>query len=399
MEDLSSDLDSEKTMNTALNNVITSMWDSLRKYEKSYRELKTENIDNQSKLQELKKGILAKENEYRKAVADRSELLAEIAMYKDTLSQSDQVKKQLDSSTSELIQLKRHNAQLKEESGIIQDQLQVLQGNLASIDSMYIAYKKVYSSMLKNVLDIIELPETEEDIIKVSEKLLDIYAEKSLAKTDNSEEIFVLQAEIFALKSKLTDNVSKDEEILELRKSVEIAMYERNKLQKLIDDSSYNSDALVRMPIDEKDAEIKDLHLQIEVNVNQIENLKNQLKDAEKDLDDQKTTIQGLREQLITLKELSPEANMRRSTLESSLEKCRQETLQKDIRIKELNVEILEKEDQIDFLKTSLQSIDTELLMSLQSENTSLKKERESLANSLEAVTKKLDKISKQSSK
>ena len=399
MEDLSSDLDSEKTMNTALNNVITSMWDSLRKYEKSYRELKTENIDNQSKLQELKKGILAKESEYRKAVADRSELLAEIAMYKDTLSQSDQVKKQLDSSTSELIQLKRHNAQLKEESGIIQDQLQVLQGNLASIDSMYIAYKKVYSSMLKNVLDIIELPETEEDIIKVSEKLLDIYAEKSLAKTDNSEEIFVLQAEIFALKSKLTNNISKDEEILELRKSVEIAMYERNKLQKLIDDSSYNSDALVRMPIDEKDAEIKDLHLQIEVNVNQIENLKNQMKDAEKDLDDQKTTIQGLREQLITLKELSPEANMRRSTLESSLEKCRQETLQKDIRIKELNVEILEKEDQIDFLKTSLQSIDTELLMSLQSENTSLKKERESLANSLEAVTKKLDKISKQSSK
>ena len=399
MEDLSSDLDSEKTMNTALNNVITSMWDSLRKYEKSYRELKTENIDNQSKLQELKKGILAKENEYRKAVADRSELLAEIAMYKDTLSQSDQVKKQLDSSTSELIQLKRHNAQLKEESGIIQDQLQVLQGNLASIDSMYIAYKKVYSSMLKNVLDIIELPETEEDIIKVSEKLLDIYAEKSLAKTDDSEEIFVLQAEIFALKSKLTNNISKDEEILELRKSVEIAMYERNKLQKLIDDSSYNSDALVRMPIDEKDAEIKDLHLQIEVNVNQIEILKNQLKDAEKDLDDQKTTIQGLREQLITLKELSPEANMRRSTLESSLEKCRQETLQKDIRIKELNVEILEKEDQIDFLKTSLQSIDTELLMSLQSENTSLKKERESLASSLEAVTKKLDKISKQSSK
>ena len=399
MEDLSSNLDSEKTMNTALNNVIASMWDSLRKYEKSYRELKTENIDNQSKLQELKKGVLAKENEYRKAVADRSELLAEIAMYKDTLSQSDQVKKQLDSSTSELIQLKRHNAQLKEESGIIQDQLQVLQGNLASIDSMYIAYKKVYSSMLKNVLDIIELPETEEDIIKVSEKLLDIYAEKSLAKTDNSEEIFVLQAEIFALKSKLTDNVSKDEEILELRKSVEIAMFERNKLQKLIDDSSYNSDALDRIPIDEKDAEIKDLHLQIEVNVNQIEILKNQLKDAEKDLDDQKTTIQGLREQLITLKELSPEANMRRSTLESSLEKCRQETLQKDIRIKELNVEILEKEDQIDFLKTSLQSIDTELLMSLQSENTSLKKERESLANSLEAVTKKLDKISKQSSK
>ena len=399
MEDLSSNLDSEKTMNTALNNVIASMWDSLRKYEKSYRELKTENIDNQSKLQELKKGVLAKENEYRKAVADRSELLAEIAMYKDTSSQSDQVKKQLDSSTSELIQLKRHNAQLKEESGIIQDQLQVLQGNLASIDSMYIAYKKVYSSMLKNVLDIIELPETEEDIIKVSEKLLDIYAEKSLAKTDNSEEIFVLQAEIFALKSKLTDNVSKDEEILELRKSVEIAMFERNKLQKLIDDSSYNSDALDRIPIDEKDAEIKDLHLQIEVNVNQIEILKNQLKDAEKDLDDQKTTIQGLREQLITLKELSPEANMRRSTLESSLEKCRQETLQKDIRIKELNVEILEKEDQIDFLKTSLQSIDTELLMSLQSENTSLKKERESLANSLEAITKKLDKISKQSSK
>lgn len=399
MEDLSSNLDSEKTMNTALNNVIASMWDSLRKYEKSYRELKTENIDNQSKLQELKKGVLAKENEYRKAVADRSELLAEIAMYKDTSSQSDQVKKQLDSSTSELIQLKRHNAQLKEESGIIQDQLQVLQGNLASIDSMYIAYKKVYSSMLKNVLDIIELPETEEDIIKVSEKLLDIYAEKSLAKTDNSEEIFVLQAEIFALKSKLTNNVSKDEEILELRKSVEIAMFERNKLQKLIDDSSYNSDALDRIPIDEKDAEIKDLHLQIEVNVNQIEILKNQLKDAEKDLDDQKTTIQGLREQLITLKELSPEANMRRSTLESSLEKCRQETLQKDIRIKELNVEILEKEDQIDFLKTSLQSIDTELLMSLQSENTSLKKERESLASSLEAVTKKLDKISKQSSK
>jgi chromosome segregation ATPase len=399
MEDLSSDLDSEKTMNTALNNVITSMWDSLRKYEKSYRELKTENEGNQSKLQELKKGIQVKENEYRKAVADRSELLAEIAMYKDTLSQSEQVKKQLDSSTSELIQLKRHNAQLKEESGIVQDQLQVLQGNLASIDSMYITYKKVYSSMLKNVLDIIELPETEEDIIKVSEKLLDIYAEKSLAKTDNSEEIFVLQAEIFALKSKLTNNVSKDEEILELRKSVEIAMYERNKLQKMIDDSSYKSDAVIRIPIDEKDAEIKDLHLQIEVNVNQIENLKNQLKDAEKDLDDQKTTIQGLREQLITLKELSPEANMRRSTLESSLEKYRQETLQKDIRIKELNVEILEKEDQIDFLKSSLQSIDTELLMSLQSENTSLKKERESLASSLEAVTKKLDKISKQSSK
>lgn len=399
MEDLSSDLDSEKTMNTALNNVITSMWDSLRKYEKSYRELKTENEGNQSKLQELKKGVQVKENEYRKAVADRSELLAEIAMYKDTLSQSEQVKKQLDSSTSELIQLKRHNAQLKEESGIVQDQLQVLQGNLASIDSMYITYKKVYSSMLKNVLDIIELPETEEDIIKVSEKLLDIYAEKSLAKTDNSEEIFVLQAEIFALKSKLTNNISKDEEILELRKSVEIAMYERNKLQKMIDDSSYKSDAVVRIPIDEKDAEIKDLHLQIEVNVNQIENLKNQLKDAEKDLDDQKTTIQGLREQLITLKELSPEANMRRSTLESSLEKYRQETLQKDIRIKELNVEILEKEDQIDFLKSSLQSIDTELLMSLQSENTSLKKERESLASSLEAVTKKLDKISKQSSK
>lgn len=129
-------------MNTALNNAITSMWDSLRKYEESYRELKTENVSNQLKLQELKKGVHSKDNEYRKAIANRSELLAEIALYKDTLSQSDKVKKQLDSSTSELIQLKRHNAKLKEESGIIQDQLQVLQGNLASIDSMYVAYKK-----------------------------------------------------------------------------------------------------------------------------------------------------------------------------------------------------------------------------------------------------------------
>ena len=57
------------------------------------------------------------------------------------------------------------------------------------------------------------------------------------------------------------------------------------------------------------------------------------MKDAEKDLDDQKTTIQGLREQLITLKELSPEADMRRSTLESSLEKYRQESLQKEQQI------------------------------------------------------------------
>lgn len=399
MEDLSSDLDSEKTMNTALNNAITSMWDSLRKYEESYRELKIENIDNQTKLQELKKGVYAKENEYKKAIADRSELLAEIAMLKDTLSQSDHMRKQLDSSTSELIQLKRQNAQLKEESHIIQDQLQVLQGTLASIDSMYIAYKKGYSSILKNVLDIIELPETEEDIVKVSEKLLDLYAEKSLLKADNSDEISVLQAEIFALKSKLTHNVTEDEEIIELRKSLEIAIHERNKLQKLIDDSSYNADALVVIPTDEKDAEIKDLHLQIEVNLNQIDNLKNQLKDAEKDLDDQKSTIQGLREQLITLKELSPEADMRRSTLESSLEKYRQESLEKDIRIKELNAEIVEKEEQIDFLKSSLQTNDANVLMSLQSENSSLKKERESLASSLEVVTKKLDKISKQSSK
>lgn len=90
----------------------------------------------------VKERVHSKDNEYRKAIANRSELLAEIALYKDTLSQSDKVKKQLDSSTSELIQLKRHNAKLKEESGIIQDQLQVLQGNLASIDSMYVAYKK-----------------------------------------------------------------------------------------------------------------------------------------------------------------------------------------------------------------------------------------------------------------
>lgn len=399
MEDLSSDLNSDKTMNTALNNAIASMWDSLRKYEDSYRELKNENLDNQTKLQELKKGVNAKENEYKKAIADRSELLAEIAMLKDTLSQSDTMRRQLDSSTSELIQLKRQNVQLKEESNIIQDQLQVLQSTLASIDSMYIAYKKAYSSILKNVLDSIELPETEEDIIKVSEKLLDIYAEKSLLKADNSEEISVLQAEIFALKSKLTHNVADDEEIIELRKSLEIAIHERNKLQNLIDDSAYNADALVVVPTDEKDAEIKDLHLQIEFNLNQIDNLKNQLKDAEKDLDDQKSTIQGLREQLITLKELSPEAEMRRSTLESSLEKYRQESLEKDIRIKELNAEIVEKEEQIDFLKSSLQTIDANILMSLQSENSSLKKERESLASSLEVVTKKLDKISKQSSK
>ena len=398
MEDLSSDLDSEKTMNTALNNAISSMWDSLRKYEESYRELKIENIDNQTKLQELKKGVHAKENEYKKAIADRSELLAEIAMLKDTLSQSDHMRKQLDSSTSELIQLKRQNAQLKEESNIVQDQLQVLQGTLASIDSMHVAYKKAYSSILKNVLDIIELPETEEDIIKISDKLIDRYNEKSSGKADNSEEISVLQAEIFALKSKLTHNVAEDEEIIELRKSLEIAIHERNKLQKLIDDSSYNADALV-VPTDEKDAEIKDLHLQIEVNLNQIDNLKNQLKDAEKDLDDQKSTIQGLREQLITLKELSPEADMRRSTLESSLEKYRQESLEKDIRVKELNAEIVEKEEQIDFLKSSLHTIDANELLALQSENTSLKKERETLASSLEAVTKKLEKISKQSSK
>lgn len=399
MEDLSSDLDSEKTMNTALNNAITSMWDSLRKYEESYRELKIENIDNQTKLQELKKGVHAKENEYKKAIADRSELLAEIAMLKDTLSQSDHMRKQLDSSTSELIQLKRQNAQLKEESNIVQDQLQVLQGTLASIDSMHVAYKKAYSSILKNVLDIIELPETEEDIIKISDKLIDRYNEKSSGKADNSEEISVLQAEIFALKSKLAQNKPEDEEIIELRKSLEIAIHERNKLQNLIDDSSYNADARHEISTDEKDAEIKDLHLQIEVNLNQIENLKNQLKDAEKDLDDQKSTIQGLREQLITLKELSPEADMRRSTLESSLEKYRQESLEKDIRVKELNAEIVEKEEQIDFLKSSLHTIDANELLALQSENTSLKKERESLASSLEAVTKKLEKISKQSSK
>jgi chromosome segregation ATPase len=209
----------------------------------------------------------------------------------------------------------------------------------------------------------------------------------------------VLQAEIFALKSKLAQNKPEDEEIIELRKSLEIAIHERNKLQNLIDDSSYNADARHEISTDEKDAEIKDLHLQIEVNLNQIENLKNQLKEAEKDLDDQKSTIQGLREQLITLKELSPEADMRRSTLESSLEKYRQESLEKDIRVKELNAEIVEKEEQIDFLKSSLHTIDANELLALQSENTSLKKERETLASSLEAVTKKLEKISKQSSK
>jgi predicted nucleic acid-binding Zn-ribbon protein len=85
--------------------------------------------------------------------------------------------------------------------------------------------------------------------------------------------------------------------------------------------------------------------------------------------------------------------------LESSLEKYRQESLEKDIRVKELNAEIVEKEEQIDFLKSSLHTIDANELLALQSENTSLKKERETLASSLEAVTKKLEKISKQSSK
>ncbi|MFZ9815217.1 MAG: hypothetical protein ACO3EO_08050, partial [Candidatus Kapaibacteriota bacterium] len=103
-----------------------------------------------------------------------------------------------------------------------------------------------------------------------------------------------------------------------------------------------------------------------------------------------------LKDQIIALRDLNPEAADRKSTLESSIEKLRQERSELQTRIDELLAIQEEKDDVIDALRSAKGDLFDEAgFTSLKKENAMLKAERLELAEKFEQLEKRLQKALK----
>jgi chromosome segregation ATPase len=369
---------------------IDALWAQIRLYADAYSALKTAHGEMQQQLLSADKVRLAKEKEQDRVLQEQKVLSDRVKALERSLHQSAGLQQEYDVLKTELQSIKRNASKHDEELAIRQGQISILEGKLADLSGMDNAMRSVLSSILKESLDMSEFPQNEDDLRKASEAILKYMRGLRIEAQDRLEEIEQLRSDI---KNVSEIKHSKDVNIESLLREIEDLKLENKDLLRSMKQSEKTAEPHIENIDSDLHAEVKDLKLQLELKISDIEILTNRLHQAEDQLDEEKERNRDLKDQIIALRDLSPDAAGRQSSLESSVEKLRQERSDLQSEIEKLRAEQDEKDEIISALRTAKGDLFDEAgFTSLKKENSALKNERLIMAEKFEELKQRLDK-------
>jgi chromosome segregation ATPase len=369
---------------------IDVLWAQIRLYADAYSALKTAHGEMQQQLLSADKLRLAKEKEQERVLQEQKVLSDRVKALERSLHQSAGLQQEYDVLKTELQSIKRNASKHDDELAIRQGQISILEGKLADLSGMDNAMRSILSGILKESLDMSEFPQNEDDLRKASEAILKHMRGLRIEAQDRLEEIEQLRAEM--------NNVSevkhsKDSNIDSLLREIEDLRLENKDLLRSMKQSEKTFEPQIVSNDSDLLAEVKDLKLQLELKISDIEIISNRLREAEDQLDEEKDRNRDLKDQIIALRDLNPDAAGRQSSLESSVEKLRQERSDLQSEIEKLRAEQDEKDEIISALRTAKGDLFDEAgFTSLKKENSALKNERLIMAEKFEELKQRLDK-------
>jgi chromosome segregation ATPase len=238
-----------------------------------------------------------------------------------------------------------------------------------------------------------ECPQNEQELRKASEAILKHMRGLRIEAQDRFEEIEQLRSEMKNI-SELKH--SKDSNIESLLREIADLKTENKDLLRSMKQNEKTTESHIEYNDSDLHAEVKDLKLQLELKISDIEIISNRLREAEDQLDEEKDRNRDLKDQIIALRDLNPDAAGRQSSLESSVEKLRQERSDLQSEIEKLRAEQDEKDEIISALRSAKGDLFDEAgFTALKKENSALKNERLIMAEKFEELKQRLDKALK----
>jgi chromosome segregation ATPase len=369
---------------------IDVLWAQIRLYADAYSALKTAHGEIQQQLLSADKLRLAKEKEQESVLQEQKVLSDRVKALERSLHQSAGLQQEYDVLKTELQSIKRNASKHDEELAIRQGQISILEGKLADLSGMDNAMRAMLSGLLKESLDMSEFPQNEDDLRKASEAIMKHMRGLRIEAQDRLEEIEQLRSE---MKNVSEVKHSKDSNIESLLREIEDLKTENKDLLRSMKQSEKTTESHIEYNDSDLHAEVKDLKLQLELKISDIEIISNRLREAEDQLDEEKDRNRDLKDQIIALRDLNPDAAGRQSSLESSVEKLRQERSDLQSEIEKLRAEQDEKDDIISALRSAKGDLFDEAgFTTLKKENSALKNERLIMAEKFEELKQRLDK-------
>lgn len=372
---------------------IDVLWAQIRLYADAYSALKTAHGEMQQQLISADKLRLAKEKEQERVLQEQKVLSDRVKALERSLHQSAGLQQEYDVLKTELQSIKRNASKHDEELAIRQGQISILEGKLADLAGMDNAMRSMLSGILKESLDMSEFPQNEEDLRKASDAILKHMRGLRIEAQDRLEEIEQLRSE---MKNVSEVKHSKDSNIESLLREIADLKTENKDLLRSMKQNEKTTESHIEYNDSDLHAEVKDLKLQLELKISDIEIISNRLREAEDQLDEEKERNRDLKDQIIALRDLNPDAAGRQSSLESSVEKLRQERSDLQSEIEKLRAEQDEKDEIISALRSAKGDLFDEAgFTALKKENSALKNERLIMAEKFEELKQRLDKALK----
>lgn len=372
---------------------IDVLWAQIRLYADAYSALKTAHGEMQQQLLSADKLRLAKEKEQERVLQEQKVLSDRVKALERSLHQSAGLQQEYDVLKTELQSIKRNASKHDEELAIRQGQISILEGKLADLAGMDNAMRAMLSGILKESLDMSEFPQNEEELRKASEAILKHMRGLRIEAQDRLEEIEQLRSE---MKNISEVKHSKDSNIESLLREIADLKTENKDLLRSMKQNEKTTESHIEYNDSDLHAEVKDLKLQLELKISDIEIISNRLREAEDQLDEEKDRNRDLKDQIIALRDLNPDAAGRQSSLESSVEKLRQERSDLQSEIEKLRAEQDEKDEIISALRSAKGDLFDEAgFTALKKENSALKNERLIMAEKFEELKQRLDKALK----
>ena len=369
---------------------IDALWAQIRLYADAYSALKTAHGEMQQQLFSADKLRLAKEKEQERVLQEQKVLSDRVKALERSLHQSAGLQQEYDVLKTEVQSIKRNAAKYDEELAIRQGQISILEGKLADLAGMDNVMRSMLSGLLKESLDMSEFPQNEDDLRKASEAILKYMHGLRSDAQDRLSEIEELRSD---MKNASEFKQSKDANIESLLTEIEDLRLENKNLLRSKKQSEKTAESHIESNNSDLHAEVKDLKLQLELKISDIDHIANRLHEAENQLDEEKERNRDLKDQIIAMRDLNPDAAGRQSSLESSVEKLRQERSDLQSDIDKLRAEQDEKDDIISALRNAKGDLFDEAgFTSLKKENSTLKKERLLMAEKFEELKQRLDK-------
>lgn len=368
---------------------LEMLWSEIRRHADAYQSLKTSYAELEQQMSSAHKVHLSKEKEQEKVLQEHKVLSDRVKALERSLQQSAGLQQSYDALQTEMQALKRHSGKFDEELALRQSQIEVLEKKLSQSGSMDASMRSALSSLMKETLDVVEFPQTDDELAHIAQAILKHIRGLRIDAEERLEELQALKAEGKkpSRKSHAGETTSDA-----FHKEIDDLRSENKDLIRALRELEKSSGVSISTEnVSEFEAEIKDLKLQLDLKQSDLDAIAERLKVTEDQLDEEKEKNRELKDQIIALRDLNPDAADRKSTLESSIEKLRQERSELQTRIDELLAIQEEKDDVIDALRSAKGDLFDEAgFTSLKKENAMLKAERLELAEKFEQLEQRL---------